>query len=84
MKHNISCVCGVLFAECVASSLYSGKTDNENVKALLASILAMNSDYVKRVSHVEPGMKAKVFFADLHTHFSKQVSEMVDQIANIE
>lgn len=84
LKHKINCVCGDLFAECVATSLYGGKGDEETVKALLTSILVMHSDYVRRISHQEPGMSAKAFYADLTTHFNKQVSELTDQIANLD
>lgn len=84
LKHRINCVCGELFAECVATSLYNNvKRDDDNVKALLTSILVVHSDYVRRISHVEPGMKPKVFFADLISHFNKQVSELSDQISNL-
>lgn len=84
LKHRINCVCGELFAECVAASLYGGKGEDDNVKALLASILVVHSDYVRRISHQEPGMKAKVFYADLISHFNQQVAELSDQIANLE
>lgn len=40
----------------------------------------MHSSYICRVSHVEPGMKASVYFQDLKTHFNKDVNDVIDQI----
>lgn len=43
----------------------------------------MHSNYIRRVSHVEPGMPAKVYFNDLKDKFSKEVNEIVDQLNNL-
>ena len=67
LKRNVNYVCSELFSEVVAASMYSDKV----------------SDYVRRVSHVEPGMKPKVFFKNLTTSFNKQVSEIVDQVVSL-
>lgn len=83
LKRNINYVCGELFSEVVANS-YAAKASEENVKALLTSILIIHNDYIRRVSHVEPGMSAKAFFADLTANFNKQANEIVDQISNME
>lgn len=83
LKRKINYVCSELFSEVVAAS-YSIKADEENVKALLTSILVIHNDYIRRISHVEPGMPANKFFKDLITKFNKQVSEIIDQISNIE
>lgn len=83
LKRNINFVCGELFSEVIAASKYSNKISDEDVKALLASILIIHNDYVRRVSHVEPGMTPKLFFKDLIVNFNKQVSEIVDQVLNL-
>lgn len=83
LKRNVNYVCSELFSEVVAASIYSDKVSDEDVKALLASILVIHNDYVRRVSHVEPGMKPKVFFKNLTTSFNKQVSEIVDQVVSL-
>jgi hypothetical protein len=84
LKHHINYVCGELFAECVAMSMYNAKTNDEDVKALLASILVIHNDFVRRVSHLEPGMKPALFYKDLIANFNKQVSEVIDQISNVD
>lgn len=82
LKRNINYVCSELFSEVVAIS-YTTDVSDDNVKALLTSILVIHDDYVRRVSHVEPGFEPKVFYKNLITNFNKQASEIVDQITNI-
>ena len=81
LKKTINYICSDLFAECVAASLYNGKPDEDNVNALLSSILMIQNDYVRRISHPEPGMKQKKKKKNLTKNFNKQVSEIIDQIA---
>lgn len=83
LKRTIHYVCSDLLAEGVAASLYGEKPEKENINALLSSILTLQNQYVKRVSHTEPGMKQKDYFKDLIAQFNSDVSEIVDQISNI-
>ena len=83
LKRNINYVCSDLFAECIATSLYSGKPEKENANALLASILVMHNDFVRRVSHPEPGMTPKAYYKALTADLNKQIDELTDQIGNI-
>lgn len=83
LKRTINNVCGELFAECVAVSMYGGKPNGTDVQSLLTSILVINNDYIRRVSHPEPGMAPKVYFNDLTSHFNKEVLEIVDQISSL-
>lgn len=84
LKKRINFVCGGLFAECVAAYNYASREDKqENVKALLGSILHMHSDYIMRVSHPEPGMKPKVYYKALTESFNKEVIDVVDRIGNM-
>ena len=70
LKRNINFVCSELFSEVVAIS-YTTDASDEDVKALLTSILVIHDDYVRRVSHVEPGLAPRLFFKDLITNFNK-------------
>lgn len=81
LKKTINYVCSELFAECVAASLYSGKANEDNTNALLTSILNIHNDYLKRISHSEPGLKAKVYYGHLIEDFNKSVAEIIDQIS---
>ena len=83
LKRTINYICGDLFTEGIAASLYGEERNNDNTEAILTSILVMHSNYIRRVSHVEPGMPAKVYFNDLKDKFSKEVNEIVDQLNNL-
>ena len=80
LKRAIHLICEELFAEAIALSLYGAKAQQENAQALLFSIVKLEDEFVKRISHPEPGMDAKEYFKDLRQKFSAQVSEIVDQM----
>ncbi len=82
LKRAINAISEELFVECVAASLYSPENHQDDAEALLASIIKMQTDFTTRVSHVEHGMKPKLYFKDLREKFSAQVSDIVDQINN--
>jgi hypothetical protein len=84
LKRSINVICGDLFAECIAASLYNGKPDKDNVNALLSSILTINNDFISRISHPEPGMEKKAYFNAVVEDFNKQVGEIIDHISNME
>lgn len=83
LKRTINSICSELFAECVAASLYNGKADEDNVNAILTSLLAIQSNYVRRISHPEPGLPAKAYYKDLIEKFDKETSEIIDLICNL-
>ena len=83
LKRTINYICGDLFTEGIAASLYGENRDTENIEAILTSILVMHNNYIRRVSHFQPGMPAKVYFKDLKEKFSKEVNEIIDQINNL-
>ena len=85
LKHAINLVCEELFAEAVAASLYGNEPQKEksNANDLLASIIRLEADYISRLSHVEPGMKPKLFFKYLREKFASEVEEIVDQINSL-
>jgi hypothetical protein len=78
-KRYIHNICTELWAECIAVSLY-GKTDEKNMEAMLHSILKVEKEYISRMSHCEPGLKAKVYFKDVKDKFIASVSDIVDQM----
>jgi len=83
LKKAINGICKGLFGECVAATLYSAKIDDSNAEALLSSIVMTNNDFIRRISHPEPGMDQKKYFKTLKEDFSGRVSEIVDQINNL-
>ena len=82
LKKEIKLVCESLLTVSIAQSLYDS-VDMGNVEALLYSILKTQSEYLCRVSHVEPGVKAKQYFQCLIKDFDTDVSNIIDQINNL-
>lgn len=82
LKRGINYICSDLFAECVAIATYH-KADQANVDTLLKSLLATHSDFIKRVSHPQPGMKPKVYYNHLIDAFVKEVNDFADGLKNI-
>ena len=83
LKKVINNICDALFAECIASSLYNGKPNDDDVDSILTAIIRINSDYISRISHPEPGMPAHAYYKRLIEDFDKSVDEIIDQICNI-
>lgn len=83
LKLIVNYVCDELFAECIAASIYNGNPDPNNVESLLVSIVDLRTDYISRISHPEPGMPAKQYFQDLKNSFNEHVSEIIDNISNM-
>ena len=81
LKQTINLICEELFSECVAASLYS--TNQDGGKALLFGVVRMQDDFIRRVSHPEPGMPAKKYFKQLRNDFVVQVDHIIDHINNL-
>lgn len=83
LKHSIELICSDLLAECIAVSLYDTETKKEDIEALLRCVIKMESNYISRISHIQPGLSAKLYFKDLKEKFSNEVNDIVDQINNM-
>ncbi|MBR4924362.1 MAG: hypothetical protein IKZ61_01285 [Prevotella sp.] len=82
LKKTINNICDDLFAECIAASLYNNKKDSD-IDPILTSIIQINSDFIRRISHPEPGMAQKDYYKRLISDFEKSANEIVDQICNL-
>ena len=80
LKRAIHGICDELFAEAMALSLYGAKEQKENAKSQLSAIVKMEEEFICRVSHPEPGMKASLYFKDLGEKFLAQASDIIDQM----
>ena len=80
LKQKIDLIWEGLFAECVAASLYG--QNRESAEALIYSTIKMRNNFIRRISHPEPGMAAKTYYKDLREKFAAQASELLDQINN--
>lgn len=82
IKKNINYIAGELFTECVVQSLYVPGTDKEKADKLMGEILNAHDDFLRRVSHVEPG-NVKGFFKKLRSDFNAKVDEFVEAIGKL-
>ena len=83
LKRQINYICSDLFAETNAAALYGAKVDMDAVDDTLATILVLRNDFIKRISHPEPGMEAKLFYKSIIKDFNLQVSDIIDKIGNL-
>ena len=83
LKKIINYICSDLFSECIAASLYNGNRKQEEINAILTSIIIVQHNYICRISHPEPGMPPKAYFKDLKDKFMSNIGEITDNIANI-
>ena len=80
LKKAINLICEDLIAEGLAVSLYGTKNHIDNGDAVFFSIVKMQDNFIRRISHPEPGMKAKEYYKDLKDKFAAQASDILDQI----
>ena len=83
LKKSITQICEAMFTECVATTISSQKSSQENIEALLFSIVRLQDDFISRISHPEPGMPSKQYFKVLREKFAAEASELIDQINNM-
>ena len=81
LKRNIDLIFEEIFEECMALSLYGRNRDGG--QALFMSIVRMRNEYIRRVSHAEPGKKPKEYFRNLRDSFVAQADEIIDQINHL-
>lgn len=82
LKKSIDNICGELFAEVVAATLYSPDAKVEIANDITGAILKLQGDIISRISHTEPG-NVKGFYKKLREDFNERATEIVDQICNL-
>ncbi len=83
LKRQINYICSDLFAETIATALYSSKNNKEAIDDTLTTVIIMRNDFIKRISHPEPGKKPHVYYKSLIKEFNLQVSDRIDKIGNL-
>lgn len=83
LKKSIGAICDALFADCIAITMYGGKTDEANANSVLASVLTIRDNYVRRISHPEPGMPAKTYYKDLVDKFNVEALGVIEQLESM-
>ena len=83
LKQTINYICSELLAEAVAASLYGTNKDEETKQQVLSTIIITRNDFVKRISHPEPGLDPKQYYKQLIEDFNHRVSDIIDQIGTL-
>lgn len=78
LKKSIKLVTSELFTDCIALSLCK-QGDSETLDQLMTELLALNADYVSRLSHVERGSE-RLFFKKLREEFTEKVNDLGERI----
>lgn len=83
LKKGINYICSRMFAEGLIILSSNEKTEDRKVDTLLESIINLHSDYIKRVSYPEPGLKMKDYYKILVCNFIKEANSTVDRINSL-
>ncbi len=78
LKKSIKFICSTLFADCVALNL-CGQMPREKAEKYMAEILALNTEYVARISHTQKGAE-KTFYKKLRAEFTEKVNALSEAI----
>jgi hypothetical protein len=82
-RKNLKKVIGYISSELLSQAVYvalNSDRDTAEWNALFERILVMNNDYVARVSHKQPGMKASAYFDTLCESFDNEAKAIVAEI----
>lgn len=82
LKKNVNYIAGELFSECLINSTFVPGVDKAKADTLMGEILSMQSDFVSRISHTEPG-NVKAFYKKFRTDFNAKVNEIIEAIGKL-
>lgn len=82
LKKNVNYIAGELFSECLINSMFVPGTDKAKADALMGDILSMQTDFVSRISHTEPG-NVKGFYKKFRSDFNTKVNEIIEAMAKL-
>ena len=57
-------------------------TDKAKADQLMGEILALQDEFIARISHTQPG-NVKEFYKKFRSDFNAQVNKVIDAIANL-
>lgn len=82
LKKTVNYIAGELFTECVVHLNYVPGTDKAKTEELMAEILKMQDEFLRRISHTEPG-NVKGFYKKFYSDFNAKVDECIDAIGKL-
>lgn len=82
LKKNVNYIAGELFAECLMKSKFIPGTDQSKADELMSEILAMQDEFISRISHTEPG-NVKTFYKKFREDFDAEINKIIDKIESL-
>ena len=79
LKKEINNICSDLM---LAIVLQDKPQSTEKLESIVEEILALNVEFVKRISHTEPG-SVRLFYAKLRQEFSEKVQNIYDLLSQV-
>lgn len=81
LKKTVNYIAGELFTECVVLKNFVPNTDEEKLTDIMGKIMDMQSHFLCRISHPEPG-NIKGFYKKFHEDFNKQIDAIIAEISS--
>lgn len=82
LKKNVNYIMGIIFTDCLISSMYVPETDKEKADKLMTEIMNMHQEFISRISHTEPG-NVKGFYKKFRSDFNDKMNEIFEAMGNL-
>ncbi|NDW11297.1 hypothetical protein D0T50_00140 [Bacteroides sp. 214] len=79
LKKKVNNISGVLFVECIIISMFTSEENKAKTDALMTQILTIQSEFVSRLSHTEPG-NVKGFYKKFYSDFNVAIGAVTKEI----
>ena len=74
LKKSVKFITDNVVVDCIAATLNGDEKQRQQATELLPTLLRIQSDFVSRFSHVEPGIKARDYFKNLKIGLVKELN----------
>lgn len=82
LKKAIGYVLGELLTEAMVFKAYIPNVDVEKADLLMIKIIKTNDEFIKRISHTEPG-SIKLFYKKFGVDFNTVVNEILEELNDL-
>jgi len=79
LKKAVGYILGELLTEAMVFKAYIPNVDVEKANLLMTKIINTNSEFIKRISHTEPG-SVKLFYKKFGVDFNAAINEILDEL----
>jgi hypothetical protein len=78
----VNYIASELLAECVVIGKFIPGVDKEKTDALMVQVLNLQDEFIKRISHTEPG-NVKGFYKKFREDFNAQVNAVIEGLEKL-